>query len=160
MLIEEHKGIEREVEVLLEVATDLERRAPVPLDTVEALIDFLQAIADGVHHEKEERLLFPLLAKRGVMPDESVIGPLLLQHESGRFHVREMRQALARLEQGNRTAAMDFVHSARVYAELLRAHIQTENECLYPIAARVLTADDDERLRGEFAEMALLPGRG
>jgi hemerythrin-like domain-containing protein len=159
MLLDEHRSIEREVDILLDVAADLERRAPVPLDTVEALIDFLQQIADGVHHEKEERFLFPLLAKRGVMPDESIVGPLLLQHEAGRFHVREMRQALARLEQGTPGAAMDFVHSARAYADLLRAHIQTEDECLYPIAVRVLTADDDQWLRNAFAEMTLLPGR-
>ncbi|MGE5246483.1 MAG: hemerythrin domain-containing protein [Betaproteobacteria bacterium] len=156
MLMDEHRAIEREIDVLLEVAADLEKRAPVPLDTVEALIDFLQRVADGVHHEKEERFLFPMLAEHGVMPDESIVGPLLLQHESGRFHVREMRNALARLEQGAPGAAVDFGHAARAYAELLRAHIQTEDECLYPIAARVLTPADDERLRGAFAELTVL----
>lgn len=156
MLMDEHRAIEREIEVLLDVATDLEKRAPVPLDTVEALIDFLQRVADGVHHEKEERFLFPMLAERGVMPDESIVGSLLLQHESGRFHVREMRQALARLERGAPGAALEFGHAARAYAELLRAHIQTEDECLYPVAARVLTREDDERLQEAFAEMAVL----
>jgi len=158
MLMEEHRAIEREIDVLLDVAADLEKHAPVPLETVKALVDFLQQVADGVHHEKEERHLFPLLARRGVMPDESIIGPLLLQHESGRFHVREMRQALEQLEHGARGAALDFVYAARAYAELLRAHIQTEDECLYPIAARVLTEEDDAQLKGAFAEMSLLEG--
>jgi hemerythrin-like domain-containing protein len=160
MLMEEHRAIERELDVLLEVAADLEKHAPVPLDTVEALIDFLQQIADGVHHEKEEQFLFPLLGARGVAPDESIIGPLLLQHESGRYHVREMRQALERLERGAPGAAIEFAHAARAYAELLRAHIQTEDECLYPIAARVLTPEDDERLKGLFTDMKLLAKQG
>lgn len=156
LLSEEHRAIERELDVLLDVAADLERHAPVPLDTVSAMIDFLQQVADGVHHEKEEQHLFPLLARHGVKPDESIIGPLMLQHESGRFHVRQMRHDLDRLQRGDRSAAIDFAHAARAYAELLHAHIQTEDECLYPIALRVLTPEDDEALKAAFAAMAAL----
>jgi hemerythrin-like domain-containing protein len=156
MLIAEHRAIERELDVLVDIAADLEKRAPVPLDTAEALVDFLQRVADGVHHRKEEELLFPLLAKRGVKPDESVIRPLLQQHESGRFHVRRMREELGKLSRGDRQAALDFASYARTYAEMIRAHIQIEDEILYPAAARVLTPDDDLALQAAFADMGRL----
>jgi hemerythrin-like domain-containing protein len=156
MLTAEHRAIERELDVLVDIAADLEKHAPVPLETAEALVDFLQRVADGVHHRKEEELLFPLLAERGVKPDESVIQPLLQQHESGRFHVRRMREALARLERGDRQAAFEFASYARIYAEMLRSHIQVEDEILYPAAARVLTSSDDQRLRAAFANVGRL----
>ena len=156
MLVAEHSAIEREIDVLLEIATEFERRAPVPLDAVDAILDFFQQVADGVHHKKEEQELFPLLGERRQTADPSVIRTLLDQHAAGRSHVQQMRDALGRLRHGDRGGAADFTVMARAYAALLQHHVQLENEYLYPIARRVLTSEDDARLCAAFSGIGRL----
>ncbi len=158
ILAAEHRAIERELEILIEIAGEFERRAPVPLDTVDAVLDFLQQVADGVHHKKEEQELFPLLTERGGMPDPSVLRSLLDQHDAGRTHVQQMRDSLNRLRGGQRAGAIDFSTTARIYADLLRHHIRIEDDYLYPIAAKVLTPEDDRRLCAAFSGVGRLRG--
>ncbi len=156
ILTAEHRMIERELEVLMEIAAEFERRAPVPLDAVDAVLDFLQQVADGVHHKKEEQELFPLLNDRGGMPDPAVIGALLDQHEAGRSHVLHMREALQRLRTGNRGGAAEFAAMAHTYGDLLKHHIKIEDEYLYPLAQGVLTPEDDSRLCAAFSGIGRL----
>ncbi len=156
MLTAEHRMIERELEVLLEIAGEFERRAPVPLDAVDAVLDFLQQVADGVHHKKEEQELFPLLADRGGTADPTVLGALLDQHEAGRSHVQQMRDALKRLRSGDRQGATEFAAMAHTYADLIRHHIKIEDEYLYPLAQDVLTPEDDSRLCAAFSGIGRL----
>lgn len=156
ILLEEHRAIERELDVLLDIAAEFERRGPVPLDSVDAVLDFLQQVADGVHHKKEEQELFPLLSERGLAPDPGIIPSLLAQHEAGRSHVGRMREALYRLSRGDRTGATEFATTARNYAAMLQAHIEKEDRTLYPIAAGVLTPEDDRRLCAAFTGIGRL----
>ena len=57
ILSDEHRLIER---MLTEVETRVLRDEPgVPVDFVETALDFFSSFADGSHHHKEERVLFP-----------------------------------------------------------------------------------------------------
>jgi hemerythrin-like domain-containing protein len=147
----EHRLIEQMLIALDDVARRIGHGDDAPPFS-EDLLDFFQLFADGTHHAKEEHTLFPALAKRGVGPD-TVVDAMLHQHELGRTHVRDMRQSLARVRQGDFDARDDFATSASAYSELLRVHIQIEDDDVYPMAEGVLSDDDDRDLIAEFSRL-------
>jgi hemerythrin-like domain-containing protein len=151
VLREEHRLIERMLGVLDDVARSVERGADPPRFS-EDLLDFFQLFADETHHAKEEHRLFPELAKRGMGP-HGVVEAMVHQHDLGRTHIRDMRRALARVRHGDDAARGDFAASAAAYGELLRVHIQIEDDDVYPMAERVLDEDGDRSLTAEFARL-------
>ena len=148
-LRQEHRRIEQMLVALATVATELERSGTAPIYAAD-LLDFFEQYADVGHHEKEEAFLFPALARNGVGP-EGLVEAMTHQHVMGRVHVRDMRRHLERARRGDRDAAAAFVNSARTYVELLRVHIEIEDENLYPLADQVLSAAESLELTRQFA---------
>jgi hemerythrin-like domain-containing protein len=148
-LRQEHRRIEQMLAALDAVADTLERSGTAPVFAAD-LLDFFEQYADVGHHEKEERFLFPALARHGVGP-EGMIEAMEHQHEIGRVHVRDMRRHLDRARRGDRDAAAAFVTSARAFVELLRVHIQIEDDDLYPLAGRLFGLEEDRELTRQFA---------
>lgn len=71
----------------------------------------------------------------------------------GRRHIREISETLARLRSGDAKAAANIRKDGSEYRELLRGHIDKENNILYPIADRLLNKDDDARMVARFEEI-------
>ncbi len=127
----EHKAILLALRLLDRVGEALEAgRANAPRH-LEQLLDFLGGFVDRCHHGKEEDVLLPELEKRGVPRSGGPIRVMLAEHQAGREHVRAMREALGRLEAGDRVASAQIRQSVRAYCALLQAHIQQENGILF-----------------------------
>jgi len=137
----EHRTIEQMLIVLEASAERLEQGGDVPTSLVRDVLDFFHHFADALHHAKEERRLFPVLAGHGLGPEASVVGALMHQHDAGRAYVREMRAELERLCDGDRLAAAALAASARAYVDLLREHIRMEDENLFPLAEKTITTE-------------------
>lgn len=146
----EHRGIEQMLEVVRAGADRLARGEEVPPELFPQAVDFFRDFADRCHHGKEERLLFARLADRGVPVNGGPIGVMLAEHEQGRGHIRGMQEALDRLARGDRGAVTELAGHAEAYVELLRAHIQKENNVLFPMADRLLSAEEQAELEREF----------
>lgn len=140
----EHRRIEEVLVALEAVAIEIETLGTAPAIASD-LLDCLQQYADVGHHAKEETLLFPALERHGVGP-EGLVDAISHQHEIGRIHIRDMRRWLELVRLGEVHARRAFSASAHAYLELLRVHIQIEDENLYPMAAQVLTAEEDKLL--------------
>ena len=151
----EHRLIEQMLSALDAVARGIERGEQVPPFT-DDLLDFFQQFADQTHHAKEEERLFPALAADGFGPNP-VVDAMMHQHDLARTHVRDLRRALARLRAGDVAARSDFTASAAAYSELLRVHIQIEDEDLYPIAERIVAETGDRSLFDEFERVDASP---
>jgi hemerythrin-like domain-containing protein len=115
-------------------------------------IDFIRNFADGCHHAKEEGQLFPVLFEKGFPREYGPVAMMLHEHEIGRAHVRAMAETLDAAAEGNPDAVQVFVSQARGYVALLRAHIQKEDQILFPMADRTLSADDQHRLSESFGK--------
>jgi hemerythrin-like domain-containing protein len=81
------------------------------------------------HNEDEERALFPVLA------EDAPLGPFLDEHET-LWKLEE--QLAASLDDGDRDRV---ARVALEIVDLLRTHIQRENEMLFPMARALLGAD-------------------
>lgn len=136
-------ALRHEHEVLVRALALLERAAPLAAagapaarDALARLADFFAHFADRCHHAKEEQHLFPALERRGLPREGGPVAVMLAEH-------REGRQLLAALAAGDTAAAGP-------YATLLRAHIDKENGVLFPLAERLLTAEDQANLQRAF----------
>ena len=78
------------------------------------------------------------------------IGVMLHEHDQGRALVRQMGQAAAEYKQGRPDAGAQWAHAARGYTLLLREHIAKENDILFVMAERMLSAEEQRVLAVEF----------
>ena len=138
VLMDEHRGFISMLDVLDAVAGRLERGADVPMAMLVDVLDFFENFTDQ-HHDREEEMLFPLLAKHGIGPDQSVVSALMSQHDAGRVYGRKMRSEVKRVQQGDPAAGAALAADARGYTELIREHIRIEDEYFYKLADQVLT---------------------
>lgn len=93
-----------------------------------AILDCLQAYAGDWHHEREEGVLFPALA-RFVPSDRGPIAVLLSDHHALAGALAAMRASLAAGD------AETFARLVREYTSALWAHIDAENSVLFPESA-------------------------
>lgn len=136
-LREEHAVILRALDVLESAARRQTGGAPVPDGWWEEIVHWLRTFADRNHHAKEETSLFPAMVKAGVPSEGGPIGVMLAEHVQGRALI----QTIATGDAVRRAQA------ARQYVQLLRAHIDKENNVLFVMADGVL----DEQVLKELA---------
>jgi AhpD family alkylhydroperoxidase len=145
----EHQVIQQAVAAASVMADRLEQSQPLNHAQLRDLAEFLHEYADRLHHEKEERLLFPLLEKRGVPASGCPLAALRHEHETGRALVSEL-SALAGTggdDSGRREQVLSVL---RRLVKLYIEHVWKEDYLLIPMSAKVLSAEDDAALAREF----------
>jgi len=141
-LKKEHRAVEGSLRILEGLCRKIESQGKFPDPThVDQLLEFFAVFVDTCHHGKEEALLFPALEAQGVSRQNGPIGVMLAEHDSGRNHIKGMRQALADYKGGRQAATTDFVRHARGYTDLLRQHIFKEDNVLFHMADQRLPAE-------------------
>ena len=152
VMVDEHKLILRMITLVEHNTALLEegrfRNWQFYLDAV----DFIRNYADRFHHAKEEDVLFSELVKNGMPEKQSPIEAMHMEHDQGRAHVRAIEEAAQRALKGETGQATIIADHAKGYAELLRGHIEKENDILYPLAERVLPADVREGMLSAYEE--------
>nr|MBC7245564.1 hemerythrin domain-containing protein [Chloroflexota bacterium] len=152
-LMEEHRAIERTLNILEEVCQKLEAGKAVEAEHLERILEFIRVFADQCHHGKEEDLLFPAMEMAGIPREGGPIGVMLIEHTHGREYVKGMSGAVSRYKAGESKAASDFVTNARGYIVLLRQHINKEDNILYRMADMHLSAEKQRELLEQFAQV-------
>lgn len=145
VLMAEHRVIEQVLSVLEVMARRAEQLDTLDTPAAEEALDFFRSFADRCHHGKEEGGLFPRLEARGMPRDGGPTGVMMHEHQLGRDLLERMATAVE-----HRSPA-EFAGPAREYVVLLRDHIWKEDNRLFPMADRLLTADDDDDLLRGFA---------
>ena len=142
LLMEEHLLIERALRMLVSLA---ERGKAGP--EVASVLSFLSEFADGHHHAKEEKILFPAMEEAGFPSDDGPVAVMLHEHDMGRSLIGRLRE-LSQLDSD--AARAGFRDAATQYAELLRQHIHKENEVLFRLADRAIEGPERRRVEEEF----------
>ena len=150
VLKDEHRGVERMLNIVEAAARRLDSGQAVPLDLFPNAVDFFRGFTDGCHHAKEEAKLFPAMEQRGVPNAGGPIGMMLIEHEQGRAFVRAMGEAAGRYAQGDKSAVPALIQNGRGYVALLRQHILKEDNILFMLADRVLSEADQRQLAEDF----------
>ena len=132
-LMDEHQTILRALAALEALASD-PACAAEPVDTHRRLVHFLREFADGLHHGKEEDLLFPAMEAAGI-PEQGPTAVMRMEHEEGRALVKR----IAQLSEADEIDQGTLAGPALQYVDLLRAHIGKEDHILYPMARRFMS---------------------
>ncbi len=146
-LMNEHEAILSAIHILERMIATIEKATSVETKGIHDFIGFLKEFADKCHHGKEEGLLFPAMIGAGVPDKGGPIGVMLAEHAQGRKLIRDMEESIS-----TDVDRMKLAQAAREYANLLRNHIQKENNVLFPMAERVLTETQLEKLYKGFEE--------
>ncbi|MBI3872143.1 MAG: hemerythrin domain-containing protein [candidate division Zixibacteria bacterium] len=151
-LVHEHEVIERVLDAIEAAARQIRAGGPVDRLFFSEAVTFLREFADGVHHRKEEDILFPGLCAAGIPKDGGPVGVMLHEHNLGRGHIGAIVESLDAAVRGDRAARETLVEESLGYVELLRAHIQKENLILFPMAEQVLGYDQKSQIYRAFQQ--------
>jgi hemerythrin-like domain-containing protein len=150
MLEDEHLVIAKVVGAAPVLADRLEAGQLVDVETLLDVVEFMRIFADKCHHGKEEELLFPALANKGVPMQGCPVGALTAEHIRGRSLVKELADAAEAYKGGDSAARGAVVKSLRGIAALYPNHIWKEDYLLFPLTKKVLSMEEQQSLCRQF----------
>ena len=153
VLITEHNAVLIALQILEKVEDKLALDGANAFEHMDQLVDFFGGFVDRCHHAKEEDVLFPELLRRGLPREGGPIAVMLAEHDAGRRHIREMSIHLALLMSGDKNSLHGVRESSSAYRDLLRAHIDKENNVLFPMADRLIPGDEAAKIIEQFEEI-------
>jgi hemerythrin-like domain-containing protein len=143
----------REHDLILEVLASLQAMAEglasdssVPRQDIADFGRFFRDFADKCHHGKEEDRLFVKMVEAGFPQDNGPIAVMLAEHDAGRQEVRgllEIGAGAGPLTEAEKARTIEY---ASQFVPLLYAHIQKENNILYPMAQNAIAPEELELL--------------
>ena len=141
--------LEAEHRIIEQVLGALEAVEPRQVDAAffGDVVTFVRTFADDVHHDKEERLLFPAMERRGVLRQNGPLGVMHEEHDAARALVQKMAEGV---DAGDVEALCQL---GRAFAALMRDHIHKEEHALFPMGRGMLSRDDAMQLARDFAAL-------
>lgn len=124
------------------VAADLEEAEK--LKYFSQVLHFLRVFADKCHHGKEENYLFVDMVKNGIPNEGGPIGVMLREHNQGREYIASMSKGVESKE------ISEFNAAAGKYRDLLKSHIDKENNILFVMADQVLDEAKQDDMFEQF----------
>ncbi|MDI1246591.1 MAG: universal stress protein [Rhodoferax sp.] len=116
-----------------------------------AMLFYIKAFPDRLHHPKEEAYLFRKLSERTSECD-SVIAQLQQQHVEGAQELRQLDVALARYEIGEVDAEAAFASAVDRFAQSQWTHMSVEEKLILPAASRHLQPIDWSSIAQAFQD--------
>ena len=145
-LRKEHNAILHVLEVLDKMMARDKKTDTVKLQYYHELLYFLKIFADKCHYGKEENYLFKELVSKGVPNQGGPVGVMLHEHDQGREYIAQMNKSLEAKD------LTEFNNAAGKYRDLLRNHIEKENNVLFVMADNLLDEEKQDELFEKFEE--------
>jgi len=117
---------------------------------IEEVVYLIRNFADGLHHAKEEDILFPFLETRGFPAQSGPVAVMLHEHATGRNFVKRISEGLELYKKGDKAAVEDINRNMKGYSELLKGHISKENNVLFRMADGVMSDEDDRAILSQY----------
>jgi hemerythrin-like domain-containing protein len=150
ILKHEHRVIERSLRALEGICFRLKAQVDVPITDILHLLDFISGFANGYHHFKEERYLFPVLQHQGITWEGGVLEAIEEEHRIERELVPKLLFATKGLEEKEAAAIETFTETAQKYVKHLIGHMRHEDATLFRLAEELLAAADKDALYHDF----------
>ena len=151
ILKNEHKVI-----LMVMAAAEREIHSVIPTgriatDNIEKIIDFCRVFIESCHNAKEEEYLLPKMQERGEVGNRGLLKTIFEEHAEGRHLQQLIIQALPQAKTcGFPSCVAAVTANLKAYIELLRTHIEKEDNILFPLADRLLTPEDQKAILVSF----------
>ena len=118
-----------------------------------AMVYYIAAFPDRLHHPKEDDWLFARLKQRTALADE-LINTLQNQHQAEPAALAGIRRDLGNFEAGVPGSLEALQATVANYADFTWTHLRTEENELLPLAEAHLLASDWDAIAQAFAQNA------
>ncbi|MCB2189852.1 MAG: hemerythrin domain-containing protein [Deltaproteobacteria bacterium] len=154
-IIAEHEAVLKVLDILEIICDEFSELPQMPLAHIKDIINFIDVFVDKCHHGKEEDILFPELYIVGTLQQKDFVDFLIKEHQKARVLVQEKRETMKVMKNADgllitpaSEAAVDkLIAVSRSYINLMRFHINNENQNLLPLIEKVFSrAKQDEFL--------------
>lgn len=151
IILDEHRSIS----AVLSGLKDLARLAQDPklrpgFDALRAMIYYIDAFPERMHHPKEDRHLFAKLLERDPS-SRALVESLQSEHVQGASLVRDLEQSLLKFEELWPRGAADFAAAVERYARFHWDHMRREEHQVLPLCEAALTEADWAEIHAAFA---------
>ncbi len=148
---DEHRSISAVLSGLKSLAQmALDSKVRPGFDVLRAMIYYIDAFPERMHHPKEDQHLFARLLQRNPGA-RALVEDLTAEHAVGGRLVRDLEQALLEFEETWPQGAEKFAAAVESYSQFHWKHMGKEENELLPLAQKVLTAEDWAAIEAAFA---------
>jgi hemerythrin-like domain-containing protein len=116
-----------------------------------AMIYYLDAFPEKIHHPKEDDYLFARLRQRTNSAD-AMLADLERQHKDGARAVRELEHALGHYEAGKPDGFGLFAGAVEKFCDDTWQHVAIEEKSIIPLAKQYLTPEDWVEIAEAYGE--------
>ena len=150
ILRNEHRSISSVLHGLQELARTAKNPQVRPdFSVLRAMIYYIDAFPERLHHPKENDVLFPRVLARS--PDATtLVQELRDEHDKGAVLIRDLDRALIAFEIAWPFGADRFDDAVRAYSNFHWDHMRKEEKVLLPLAETTLTDEDWQVVAAEF----------
>jgi hemerythrin-like domain-containing protein len=151
LLKDEHLAIASVLFSLRAATHRIRAGGPPDFRLLRALVDYVVAFPERLHHPKEERYLFAALVAR-CREAKPLVAALEAEHAEGAARIAALVDALVGYAAGDGAAFPPFADAVEAYVEFHWRHMAKEEDVLLPLARRHLAAEDWARIAAAFRE--------
>lgn len=142
ILRDEHRSLAAVVHGLGYIVREArDRNAPASVPLLRAIVHYVRAFPDALHHPKEDAYLFPRLRARTTDYDDT-LDALDQQHAKGVALTEALAAAVDAYEADPARGLPILVHAAEHFATAQMDHMMLEAKVIIPAAREHLTAED------------------
>ena len=151
ILKNEHKVILMVMEGAAREIWSITQTGKIATENIEKIIDFCRVFIESCHNAKEEEYLLPKMQERGEVGNRGLLKAILNEHAEGHRLLHLVAQALPQAKAcASSSRAADVTANLKAYTKLLLAHIDKEDNVLFPLADRLLTPEDQKAILKSF----------
>jgi len=151
ILRDEHRSISAVLQCLQQLTRMAQDPAVKPDFAVfRAMIHYIDAFHERLHHPKEDDYLFARLLARSPAA-RPLVEKLKAEHVQGARLVRELEGAMLAFEQAWPRGAENLAAAVHAYAEFHWSHMRCEEQELLPLAEKALGKEDWAAIEAAFA---------
>lgn len=151
---DEHRALAAMLGGMNALAAGIEAgRLKPDFDLLDDMIRYIDEVPEVVHHPKEDQYLFAKLRLRSVeaLP---YIEQLEMEHRQGEARIALLRSALAAYRKAEDAGFAGFKMALATYLEQEWRHMNTEENHIFPLARKYLTAEDWAEIDAAFVANA------
>ena len=127
------------------------RRKKVDPRVFHAMLYYLDTFSERMHHPKEDQYLFKAMRERSAEAG-TFIADLEEDHARGEDALRRLAQCLIRYEEGGEREFPAFEREVENFVRNYRDHMRKEEDVVFPLAERLLSASDWQAIDRAFEE--------
>jgi hemerythrin-like domain-containing protein len=147
---DDHRALAAVLHGMLYLVREIaERGVPPRFDVLGAMLYYIDAFPERVHHPRESEYLFRFLRAR-CPAAAPVLDVLEEEHRAGAHNIRRLGQALARYQGGGAAEFPAFAAAVETFAAFELAHMRREEREVLPLAKAHLLPADWEAIDAAF----------